>query len=69
MKVEKILNFIDKQIRCYDRKIKNITKIKKEEKRCLSERERRDLKYIIGKKDECLKIKQYINNLVEKVRE
>lgn len=62
MEVQKILNFIDKQIRCYDRKIENITKIKTEEKRCLSEKERRDIKYLIGKKDECLIIKRYINN-------
>ena len=67
MSIEKILNFIDKQIRCYDRKIKKIVSLKKEEKRCLSEKERRNVKYYVGKRDECKKIKSYIeiNTLVK----
>lgn len=55
--------FIDSQIRCFDRKIKNILSIKKE--RRLSERERRTIKYLVGKKDECEKIKSKINKLKE----
>ena len=55
--------FIDSQIRCFDRKIKEILSIKKE--RCLSERERRYIKYLVGKKDECEKIKSKINKLKE----
>ena len=67
MKIQKVLSFIDKQIRCYDRKIANITKLKKEEKRCLTEKERREIKFLVGRKEECKRIKSYIeiNSLVE----
>lgn len=58
--VEKIINFIDKQLRCYERKITKITEVKVNEKRCLSEKERREIKYYVGRKDECIKIKQFI---------
>lgn len=66
MESEKILNFINKQIKCHDREIENITKMKEEEKRCLSERERRNIKYLIGRKDECEIIKGYINNIKQR---
>ncbi len=60
MNIERILNFIDKQTRCYERKIIEITELKEKEKRCLSEKERRELKYYLGRKDECIKIKCFI---------
>lgn len=53
--------FIDAQIRCFDRKIRNILSMKKE--RGLFGRERREIKYLVGKKDECEKIKNKINKL------
>lgn len=53
-KSKKVENFIEKQRRCYERKISKIIEIKKE--RNLKDLERRVLKYYIGKKDECEKI-------------
>lgn len=58
--IDKIINFIHKQLRCYERKITKITEVKVNEKRCLSEKERREIKYYVGRKDECIKIKQFI---------
>lgn len=61
----KQLNYLDKQIRCYDRKINGITLPIKKEKRSLSENERRQLKYYKGRRDECVKMKWHLIKLLK----
>lgn len=64
-KYNKIIKFIDKQIRCYVKKISEIVTLKEIQNRALKEKERRFLKYLIGKKEECNKIKNKIEELLE----
>lgn len=62
--ISKQEKYLDAQIRCYNRKINNILGLKKQG-RCLTEKERRQLKYEIGRKDECVKMKNHLIKLLD----
>ena len=62
----KQIRYLDKQIRCYDRKINNILELKNQG-RNLTSKEKKQLKYELGRKDECVKMKNHLINLVENI--
>ena len=60
---KKQISYLDKQIRCYERKINDILELKNQG-RYLTAKERKQLKYELGRKDECVKMKNHLINLV-----
>lgn len=66
---KKQISYLDKQIRCYERKINDILELKKH-RRYLTAKERKQLKYELGRKDECAKMKNHLTKMInEKLKE
>lgn len=66
---KKQISYLDKQIRCYERKINDILELKNQG-RYLTAKERKQLKYELGRKDECVKMKNHLTKLInEKLKE
>lgn len=61
---KKQITYLDKQIRCYERKINDILELKNQG-RYLTAKERKQLKYEVGRKDECVKMKNHLMKLIE----
>ena len=62
---KKQIAYLDKQIRCYERKINDILELKNQG-RYLTAKERKQLKYEVGRKDECVKMKNHLMKLIER---
>lgn len=61
---KKQITYLNKQIRCYERKINDILELKNQG-RYLTAKERKQLKYEVGRKDECVKMKNHLMKLIE----